>query len=307
MKHDLTSLELFALVCDTGNITKAADQAHLVGSAISKRLVLLEEAFGMPLLVRKRYGVAPTPAGETLLEHSRAVLEALRRLERDMGTHTSGVRGHIRMVASASVFAERLADDVAAFLKIPEHKGIQLDIEERNSLGVARGVREGSATLGICWEAADLEGLTCHRYRTDHLAVVVPKKHPLSQRKQVLFEDTLDYEHVGMPPPNPVKVVMQRAAAISGKPLNYRVVVSTFEASLRVVAAGLAISVMPLEFAAGAIKGMPVKVLPLSNPWATRRFVICHRSGTTLSPAAQLLLNHLSSLEGDTSPSTTAP
>ena len=67
-----------------GNIARAGEQANIVGSAISKRLAQLEDQLGTPLLVRKRHGVAPTAAGQTLLEHARAMLDSAARIERDM-------------------------------------------------------------------------------------------------------------------------------------------------------------------------------------------------------------------------------
>jgi DNA-binding transcriptional LysR family regulator len=85
-----------------------------VGSAISKRLAQLEETVGTPLLVRRRHGVEPTPAGETLLEHARTMLASADRIEQDMAAYVSGVRGQVRLLATASVMAESLADDVAA-------------------------------------------------------------------------------------------------------------------------------------------------------------------------------------------------
>ena len=297
-KHDLTSLELFCTVCDTRSIAKAAEQAHLVSSAISKRLVQLEDDFGMPLLRRKRHGVEPTAAGETLLAHARALLEGLRRMESDMAAHATGIKGLVRVMAAASVMAERLPDDAAAFLQVPEHQGIQLDIEEGNSAAVARAVREGQAALGICWDATDLQGLVCRPYRSDHLTLVVPAGHPLAVHERLAFADTLDHEHVGMPAPNVVKQMMQRAAAIAGKALNYRVVVSGFEASLKVVQAGLAISVMPREVAESALgKGAALTLVPLSDPWAVRHFVICHADESLLPRAALLLAEFLSRVE----------
>ena len=59
---DLTSLRLFVAVCETRNIARAAEQQAIVGSAISKRLAALEDTVGTQLLVRRRHGVAPTPA-----------------------------------------------------------------------------------------------------------------------------------------------------------------------------------------------------------------------------------------------------
>ena len=106
---DLTTLRLFVSVCETHSIARAGEQASIVGSAISKRLAQLEEAVGTPLLLRKRRGVVPTPAGETLLEHARAMLGSVHRIERDMAAYAGGARGHVRILASASVMAESLA------------------------------------------------------------------------------------------------------------------------------------------------------------------------------------------------------
>ena len=72
--------------------------------------------------------------------------------------------------------AESLADDVAAFLQMPAHRNIQVDLEERVSPEIVRGVREGMASLGVCWDAADLGALQSRPYRSDHLCMVVPAR-----------------------------------------------------------------------------------------------------------------------------------
>ena len=92
---DLTTLRLFAAVCDARSIARAAEQAHIVGSAVSKRLAQLEDTVGTPLLVRRRRGVEPTPAGQSLLEHARAMLDSADRIAREMGDYALGVRGHV--------------------------------------------------------------------------------------------------------------------------------------------------------------------------------------------------------------------
>ena len=162
---DLQTLRLFAAVCDQRSIARVAEQESIVGSAISKRLAQLEDTVGTPLLLRKRRGVVPTPAGETLLEHARTMLASVGQIERDMAAYATGTRGHVRMLVTASVMAESLADDVAAFLKQPAHRDIRVDIEERVSTGVVAGVREGHAAVGLCWDAADFGGLHTRPWR----------------------------------------------------------------------------------------------------------------------------------------------
>jgi DNA-binding transcriptional LysR family regulator len=290
---DLTTLRLFVAVCDAGNIARAGEKSAIVGSAISKRLAQLEATVGTPLLVRKRHGVAPTPAGQSLLEHARGMLAGAGRIERDMHAYACGLRGQVRILASASAMAESLADDVAAFLKVPAHRNIQVDMEERISPEVVRGIRDGAASLGICWDAADLGPLQSRPYRSDHLCIVVPAGHPLAARKSLRFEQTLDYEHVSMPVNSAVQVMLQRAAARIGRSVNYRVIVTNFEAALRVVRAGLAISLVPREVAQPHATAWGLKLIPLADAWAQRRFIICFRDMPALSPAAQLLVDHL--------------
>ncbi len=290
---DLTSLRLFVAVCETRNIARAAEQQAIVGSAISKRLAALEDTVGTPLLVRRRHGVEPTPAGDTLLEHARALLARAAQIERDMAGYAAGVRGHVRVLATQSAIAESLADDVAAFLKAPGHQHIRIDMEEAVSTQVLRAVREGSASLGICWDAADLRGLHHWPWRGDRLAVVMPPGHALARRKRLALADTLPYEQVSLPPESAVQVMLQRAAALAGQPIRYRVVAATFDAALRVVRSRLAIAILPAELSAPYAEAFELRVTPLTDAWAQRRFAIACRDPEALTPAARLLVEHL--------------
>ena len=293
---DLTTLRLFVAVCETGNIARAGEKASIVGSAISKRLAQLEHQLGTPLLARRRHGVVPTAAGQTLLEHARGMLDSALRIERDMEAYVSGGRGQVRILASVSAMTESLADDVAAFLRQPAHRSIRVDLEERVSPEIVRGVREGLASVGVCWDAAELGALQSRPYRRDTLCVAVPTGHPLARRSKVRFEQTLDYEHVSLPVNSAVQVLLQRNAARLGRSVNHRVVVTNFEAALRVVRAGLAISLVPREVAQTAADGLGLRLVPLAEPWAERRFILCYRDAQSLTPAAQLLVEYLASL-----------
>ena len=289
---DFKSLRLFAAVCDRQNIKAAARQENIEPSAISKRIAQLEDAFGTPLLVRSRRGVQPTPAGFALLEHARSLLFTAERLERDVGDYAQGLLGHVRLTASASAIAESLLDDVAAFLRQADTRNIRVDIEERTSRELVRAVRDGLATLGVCWDNVAFDDLDHLPYRQDQLAVLVHRYHRLARFASLRFEQTLDYDQVGLPPTAAVHGVLQRAAASLGRTVPWRIVVSNFDAALRVVAAELSISVIPLQvFRSNPKPGLVA--IPLSDRWATRRFAICFRDHAALAPAAARMLDFL--------------
>jgi len=280
-------------VCDHQNMARAAEQEHIEPSAISKRIAQLESDLGTPLLLRSRRGVQPTPAGVALLEHARNVLFTMDRIANDVAAFSSGVKGHVRLVATASAIAESLLDDIASFMREPANRNIKVDIEERFSRDLVRQLREGSASVGVCWDSVDFEGLQHRPYRRDRLALAVHPDHPLAHRKSLRFEQTLDHEHVGLPPSSAVHTILQRAAARVGRTVSYRVIVSNFDATFRVVAANLGISVVPVEVGGPYASMLGIKVIPLTDTWAQRSFAVCFQNVDALQPAAQRMVDHL--------------
>lgn len=289
---DLKSLRLLVAVCDLGNMKDAAAQEHIEPSAISKRIAQLEEVIGTQVLVRGRRGAEPTPAGRALLEHARSLLLTVDRIEADMAAFKGGIKGQVRVAASASAIAESLLDDLTAFMGVPEHQDIKVDIEERFSKDIVSMVREGVVSLGVCWGNIDFSGLGHRPYRRDQLTLAVPLGHPLAENESLRFEDTLAYEHVGLQPSTAVHTMLHRAALKAGQPMRYRVVVSNFDAAFRVIAAGLGVGVVPREVSRIYVSANQVRIVPLLNEWAHRRFAICYRPGE-LTPAAERLLEFL--------------
>jgi len=290
---DLKTLRLLVAVCEHQNMARAAEQEHIEPSAISKRIAQLEADLGTRLLQRARRGVQPTPAGLALLEHARNILFTMERIGQDMASFGSGVRGHVRLVATASAIAESLLDDIASFMREVANRNIKVDIEEQYSRDLVRVIREGTASVGVCWDNVDFEGLQRRPYRSDRLALAVHPDHALAARKSLRFEQTLDHEHVGLPPSSAVHTMLQRAAARAGRTVSYRVIVSNFDAAFRVVAANLCISVIPQEVGAPYASMLGVKMIPLTDAWAVRRFAVCFQSFEGLQPAAQRLVDHL--------------
>lgn len=291
---DLKSLRLLVAICDAGNMKDAAAEQHIEPSAVSKRIAQLEDAVGTPVLVRGRHGAVPTPAGRALLEHARSVLFTMDRIEADMAAFKGGIKGQVSVVASASAIAESLLDDLAAFMGDPEHADINVSIEERFSKDIVSMVKEGVVSLGVCWGSTDFRGLEFRPYRRDELTLVVPKDHPLAKRSSLYFEETLDYEHVGLQPATAVYSMLDRAATKAGRRMSYRVVVSNFDAAFRVVGAGLGISVVPREVSRIYVSAGQVEIVTLLNDWAQRQFAICFRKEQDLTPAATRLLEFLS-------------
>lgn len=293
---DPVSLRMFVAACEERNIARAAEREAIVASAISKRIASLEHDAGVTLVKRGRRGIEPTPAGEAMLRHARDVIGLLERMRAELSEFASGAHGSVRVFASLSVLSESLPDDVARFLA--RNASIRVSLEERVSSEIARGVREGIADLGVCWDAIDLAGMTSLPYRSDHLCILVPRSHALAKRRRVAFGDTLDEEHIEILAGSIVQSTLWRAAALADRAIRQRIQVSTFDAACRSAAAGLGIAVVPREATEAQARSLGLALVPLTDAWAVRRFVICFRSRDTLSAAARLLADDLASTMG---------
>ena len=288
---DPLTLRLFVAVCEERNIARAAAREALVASAVSKRIGVIEQQLGTPLLVRGRRGIEPTSAGQTLLRQAREVLGAMERMHAELSEFASGVQGSVRVSASVSALAEWLPDDIAAFME--GHQALRVSLKEGLGEDVVREVREGAADLGVAWDAVDAAGLQVRPYRRDHLGVVMRADHPLAGRQRIRFVDTLQHASVGVAPGGLLDMLLRRQAALLGVGFNQRMQVSSLEAAARIVAAGLGCAILPFESAAPQIAALRLIQRPLDEPWATRRFVVVSREDEWLSAAARLLVQHL--------------
>jgi DNA-binding transcriptional LysR family regulator len=288
---DPVTLRLFVAVCEERNIARAGEREAIVASAISKRLAQVEADVGVPLLKRGRRGIEPTAAGEVFLRQARDVLGTMERMHAELSEFATGAQGSVRVLASISALTEHLPDDVGAFLAA--HRAVRVSLEERVSPEIVRGVREAAADFGVCWDAGNLEGLKTLPYRSDHLCVVMLPAHPLAKKKSVAFVDALPYEQIEISPGSIVQATLRRAAERANLPLRHRIQVSTFDAACRNIAAGLGIAVVPREVAQTYARTSGLRLVPLTDPWAERRFVICMRSREGLTASARLLADYL--------------
>jgi DNA-binding transcriptional LysR family regulator len=141
---DVSSVDLAVLraVAQRGSFTAAAGELGYTQSAVSKRVAALEAATGRRLFERERTGVRLTPAGEVVLRHAAAALDALGALERHLEDEADrGRPGPVRLGAFASALAGIVP---AALAAVP---GIEVTLREGTSAALIRALRAGTLDL----------------------------------------------------------------------------------------------------------------------------------------------------------------
>lgn len=291
MRFDLVDLKLFCEVVNAGSITGGAERSALALAAASTRIRNMEQALGAPLLSRSRQGVAPTPAGLTLLKHARTILAQSALLREDLGSYAGGFSGEVRLLANTNALTEFLPEALSRFLA--DHPQISVNLEERLSDEIVGLIAEGVGDVGIVAGTVDVGRLETFPFRTDRFVVVTGAGHPLAGRASVTFADVLDCDIVGLDRASSLQRFLAGKAAREGRPLRLRVQLRSFDAVCRLVECGVGVGIVPQTTAARAAKTMALGVVDLSDDWALRELTICVRGMDELRPYARELVASL--------------
>ncbi len=286
MRFDLTDLRLFLNVQETGSITAGARRSHMTLASASERVRGMEDALGVPLLLRGPRGVEPTPAGRTLAHHARVVLAQMDRMRGELDHYGQGMKGLVRVLCNTTALSEYLPPVLGAFLK--DHPRVSVDLEERLSHEIADALRAGACDIGVLADSADLHGLRTTPFRHDPLSLVVPADHPLAGQSAVMLADVADQEFVGLVEGSALQEHIAHHARRDGKVLSYRVRLRSFDAVCRMVGQGVGIGIVPRVAAARYGRAAGVRRVALADDWAARDLVLCVRD-TLPAYAAELV------------------
>lgn len=290
MYYDLPDLRLVAAIADSGSLTRGAARVHLAPSSASHRLTQLEAALGVPLFSRHARGLAPTPAGESLLRHARQVFAQLEQMHADLAPYASGLNSQVTVFANTNAINCFLPEDLGDFLR--DQPRIRVSLEEQPSPAIIQAVAAGQVEIGVVAAAGKPAGLETLPYRRDRLVLVVPAAHPLAAHPAVDFAEVLAEPFVCLHAGSAIHTFMMNAAAQLGGSLDVRIQVRSFNAVCRMVAAGVGIGMVPRSAAPGVAVDA-IKTVEINDAWAPRDLQLCVRSRAALSPAASALFKHL--------------
>ncbi|MBU8546105.1 MULTISPECIES: LysR family transcriptional regulator [Roseomonadaceae] len=291
MRFDLTDLRLFLATVETGSITRGAERSAMVLASASARIKGMEDALGVPLLLRGRGGVSPTPAGHSLAHHAALVLGQLEVMVGELASYAGGLKGQVRLLANTAAISEFLPDLLGPWLA--EHPNIDIDLAERPSHSIVRAVAEGTADAGIVADWANSEGLQLLPFRVDRLVLVLPRGHRLAQRRVVAFEETLDEPFVGLAEGTALQAHLALNAASSHRKPRLRIRLGSFDAVCRLVAGGAGIGVVSDTAFRRCRRSMAISRVALSDSWAERQLGICIRDLAKLPAHARKLVEYL--------------
>ena len=127
----LPDLHMLTVIAETRSLTQTARRLGVAKSSVSMRLKDLERTIGMPLVRRTTRSITLTPAGQQLVEETRASFVHIERGIAEVKDLAGAPRGLVRMTAPVALGRQHIAPAIPALLERYPELRLELDLSDR--------------------------------------------------------------------------------------------------------------------------------------------------------------------------------
>ena len=238
---DTRLLRAFATVADELSFTRAAQRLFIAQQALSSQIQQLERRVGVKLLERTTRRVALTPAGERLLPHARAILQALDTATAELDAARRAERVTLRVGMSGTAMVPLVGEAVRRFAE--QHPEVELVVSNAGLHQPAAGLREETVDVAFVRPPFVDDGISMVTILTEERYIAMHADHPLAGRDHVRPEDVVGEPWIWVEGADPhARAFWSLEEFRGGRPLRTGTRITSVEEAFGAVAAGVAIT-----------------------------------------------------------------
>jgi DNA-binding transcriptional LysR family regulator len=298
---ELRQLAYFLAVAEERSFTRAAARIPIAQPAISQQIGRLEAELGERLFLRGRRGIALTPAGQALLPHARATLQAATGGREAVAALTGLLTGRLAVGLVHPLPDRRFLHLLGTFQRTHPHIELTLIEDQTDALLAALAAGELHAALigqgRYDRPPPNVESLLVAR---EPVVAAVHPTHPLAGRGQIPLRALRAEPIVTLTRASKLRSNLETACQAAGFAPRIAAETSDLAVVVELAAEQVGVAVLPasgLDGAAGLIQ------LGLTKPQLDRRILLVWRSATS-PPAGRAFLTlareHLTPPAGST-------
>jgi DNA-binding transcriptional LysR family regulator len=179
LNKDLNLLNVFSVIWEERNLSKAAERLYLSQSAVSHALKRLRADFEDPLFVRESKGVAPTDLAISLAPRIRQALQGLEGLYTANRAFVPKEAERTLVLAAGDYFSVTMLERFVARLAVEAPK-VKLIIKPVANIFQLDRFENGEVHLAItAIDVKSKEGFRVKEVRKERISFCARKKHPL--------------------------------------------------------------------------------------------------------------------------------
>lgn len=278
-KMTLRHFKIFITVCDTMNMTAAAEKLFISQSAISQAVGELEKYYGVKLFERISRKLYLTKAGEKLSSYARHMIRMNRDIEADMKALREN--GFIRLGASVTVGSTILPPLVANFLA--QNAKTQIEVFEGNTEQVEKRLLSDRTDIGLVEGDIQSADIRTTPFLEDELVLICRKAHAFAKKRLIQPEELEREPFIIREQGSGTRKTFERVMAEHGLSWRAAWVCNNADTIKAAVAAGLGVSVISGRAVAAEAATGRLLVRPIAGMRFLRSFRIAYHKNKYLT------------------------
>jgi DNA-binding transcriptional LysR family regulator len=298
---ELRQLSYFLAVAEERNFTRAAERIPIAQPAISQQIRRLETELGERLFRRGRRGTQLTPAGQALLPHARAALQAAEGGRQAVAALTGLLTGRLAVGLVHPLPDRRFPRLLGAFHRA--HPRIELTLLEDQTDALLAALAAGqlhAALIGQGRYDRPPPGLESLPVAREPVVAAVHPAHPLAGRRQVPLRALREQPMVTLTRASKLRTTLETACQAAGFAPRIAAETSDLGVMVELAAEQIGLAVLPASGLAGTAGLVQLR---LTHPTLDRRILLVWQPATS-PPAARAFLtlarDHLTPPMGST-------
>jgi DNA-binding transcriptional LysR family regulator len=296
-RMDLRRLRYFVAVAESLHFGRAAQQVHVVQSAISQQIKLLEADLGVVLLTRTRSSVSLTDAGRIFLPECRRVLLQAEEAVRAARQAALGRVGIVKFSFIDNALWSLLPPMISAFRN--RYPGVSLELQPRDRISQVEALESRAIDVALIPAPAPRGNFETELFARGSLMVALPADHPLLDMERVDVSMLAAHDIVTFPLElnTRIREIFVAACAAEGFSPKVSQEASQLHTQLALVGAGCGLSPVPGWVAANNFQN--VEFRPLQCPLNYDLVLVWRRGSKTGALAHFLDVAHQYSKRAD--------
>jgi DNA-binding transcriptional LysR family regulator len=184
---DLDQLHTFLEIVRLKSFSKAAVSCFRTQPAVSAQVRQLEQELNASLFERLGTKIALTAAGRIFADYAQQILELRRRAQNQINELERVPRGELVIAANEATCIYILPRVFSEYKK--RFPNVQILVDRSFGSRVVDAVVDNQADFGIVQLPVKEKRLQVAKIHADEIKVIVPAKHPLADKSQILPQD----------------------------------------------------------------------------------------------------------------------
>ena len=296
---DFRTLRYFVEIVERGSMKRASESLFVAQPALSQQMRKLEADLGVQLLNRSVRGVAPTEAGQELLQRARLILEQVRETRQVIQAGSREPQGSVVLGLPSSISAVL---SVPLIVRMQESlPKVSLRVVEGTSGYVLEWLRSGQLDICVLHDVQRASDVSTEALFDEEL-YLIESPAVKRKRKSVRFRELADLNLILPGRHHGLRDMLDRIAEDNGIRLEPTVEIDAFTQMKVLAGLGVGATVLSLAADSEELGRDELRAVRITAPRVERRMYLARASHRPVSNAAhamtELLRSCVEALDG---------